>query len=200
MVIWKTIVQIILNGWNKMKKEIWRDVVGYENLYQTSNLGRARSLDRWVKSKSGSVRLCKGKILKPGTTKDGYLKVCLCKNGKKKNFRVHRLVAEAFIPNPYNLPEVNHKDENKLNNNAENLEWCDRLYNVRYGTGIERVAEKNTNGKLSKSVLQFTLDGEFVREWESIAECGRNGYNQGNVAACCQDKRKSHHKFIWRYK
>lgn len=179
--------------------EIWRDIKNYENLYQGSNLGRARSLDTYRKGKNGSVRFCKGRILKPVTTKDGYLQVVLCKNGKKKTYYVHHLVAEAFIEIPEELKhlngtrylQVNHKDEDKTNNNVNNLEWCDRTYNINYGTRNERC---------SKPVLQYTLDGQFIREWESATEAGRNGFNQGNIAACCQGKRKSHHKFIWKYK
>ena len=177
-----------------MKKEFWKNIKDYENLYQGSNLGRVRSFDRWVKGRNGSLRFCKGRILKPGINGRGYLQVDLCKNGKVKKFLVHRLVAEAFLPNPDNLPEVNHKDENKQNNNVENLEWCDRTHNVNYGTAIERMIKT-----ASKSVLQYTLDGQFVREWESTAECGRNGFNQGHVAECCQGKRKTHKGFIWRY-
>lgn len=180
--------------------EVWKDIRNYENLYQTSNLGRARSLDRWVKGPNGSVRLCKGKILKPKTTKDGYLRVGLRKNGKKKMFLVHRLVVEAFLPNPNNLPCVNHKDENKQNNSVNNLEWCSYSYNINFGTRNERMAKKNTNGKLSKTVLQYDLEGNFIREWQSTKECGRNGYNQGAVAACCRGELKKHKDSIWRYK
>lgn len=183
-----------------MKKEFWKPILNYEGLYQSSTFGRVRSIDRWVKSKNGSVRLSKGKILKPGTDKDGYLQVGLYKNGKRKTYKVHRLVAEAFIQNPDNLPEVNHKDENKLNNNVENLEFCDCKYNINFGTRTERCSKKNTNGKLSKKVLQYTLDGQFVREWESTAECGRNGFNHGNVVSCCQGKLKTYKGFIWSYK
>lgn len=184
MAIWKTIVRIIWNGWNKMKKEYWKPVVGYEGLYEVSNWGRVKS-----------IKFGRERILKPGTNNRGYLFVNLCKNGKKKNFRVHRLVAEAFIPNPYNLPEVNHKDENKLNNNAENLEWCDRKFNINYGTGIERRSKTQ-----SKPVLQYDLEGNLIREWKSVTECGMNGYNYGNVAACCRGILKTHKGFIWRYK
>lgn len=180
--------------------EVWKDIRGYEGFYQSSTFGRVRSLDRWVKCPNGSIRCCKGKILKPVTNKYGYLKVGLWKNGKVKNFLVHRLVAEAFLPNPENLPCVNHKDENKLNNNVNNLEFCDCKYNINFGTRTEKVIAKNTNGKLSKKVLQYTLDGQFVREWKSIRECGRNGFIQQAVAACCQGKRKKHKDFIWKYK
>lgn len=177
-----------------MKKEFWKNIKDYENLYQGSNLGRVRSFDRWVKSKNGSLRFCKGRILKPVINGRGYLQVDLCKNGKVKKFLVHRLVAEAFLPNPDNLPEVNHKDENKQNNNVENLEWCDRTYNANYGTAIERMIKT-----VSKPVLQYTLDGQFVREWKSTAECGRNGFNQGHITDCCRGVRKTHKGFIWRY-
>ena len=171
-----------------MIKEYWKPVVGYEGLYMVSNWGRVKS-----------IKFGKERILKPGTNNYGYLLVKLCKDGKVKAFTVHRLVAEAFLPNPHNYPCVNHKDENKQNNVVSNLEWCTHEYNNTYGTRIERVAEKTTNGKCSKPVLQYTLNGEFVREWESTAECGRNGFNQGNVVTCCQGKLKKYKGFIWRY-
>lgn len=132
--------------------------------------------------------------------KKGYCLVTLSKNGTQKNFQVHRLVALHFLPNPNNLPQVNHKDENKLNNNVENLEWCSHSYNVNFGTRNERISDKNTNGKRSKKVYQYTLDGQFVREWESTSDCGRNGYNYGHVADCCRGERKTHKNFIWKYK
>ena len=115
-----------------MKKEYWKPIVGYENLYEVSNLGRIRSFDRWVKSKNGSIRICRGRILKPYTNKDGYLYVVLSKNNKHKTYKVHRLVAQAFLDNPNNLPQVNHKDENPLNNNVNNLEWCNSKYNCNF--------------------------------------------------------------------
>lgn len=180
--------------------EVWKDIRGYENLYQSSTFGRARSLDNYRKGRNGSLRFCKGKILKPSTDKDGYLLVGLCKNGKQKTYKVHRLVAEAFIPNPNNLPQVNHKDENKQNNFVSNLEWCSAKYNSNYGTAIQRSSEKKINGKKSKTVLQYTLDGQFVREWKSTAEAGRNGYNHGAVAACCRGKLKKYKDSIWKYK
>ena len=164
--------------------EIWKDIRDYENLYQGSNLGRVKS-----------IKFGKERILKTFKNKDGYLQVGLWKNNKRKIFLVHRLVAQAFLDNPNNLPEVNHKDENKLNNVVSNLEWCDRTYNVNYGTAIERMIKT-----VSKPVLQFTLDGKFVREWESTRECERNGYNHGAVVSCCKGKQKTHKDFIWRYK
>ena len=169
-------------------KEIWKDIKDYEGYYQISNLGRIKSLPR-----NGTIK--SERIIKGAISKNGYLRVCLQKNGIKTNFLVHRLVAEAFIPNPDNLPQVNHKDEDKTNNIYTNLEWCTASYNTNFGTCIERRIKKQ-----SKKILQYTLDGEFVREWESIQECGRNGFNVGNICYCCQGKYKSSQGYIWKYK
>ena len=162
-----------------MKKEYWKPVVGYEGLYEVSNWGRVKSL------KFGKERILKQSI------RHGYYIVSLWKNGKGKTYSVHRLVAEAFIDNPDNLPCVNHKDENKQNNVVSNLEWCTHEYNNTYGTRIERC---------SKPVLQYDLNGNLIKEWKSLHECGRNGFNQGDICKCCNGERKTHQNFIWRYK
>ena len=159
--------------------EIWKDKKNYEGHYQVSNCGRVKS-----------IKFGKERILKLIKNKDGYLYVNLYKNNIKKKYKVHRLVAEAFIPNPNNYKEVNHKDECKTNNVVTNLEWCDRGYNNNYGTRTE---------KCSKKVYQYTLDGQFVKEWPSTREAARNGFNQGNVAACCRGELKKHKCFIWSY-
>ena len=127
--------------------EEWRSVPGYEGLYEVSSYGRVRSLDMYVKCRYGNYRLHKGKVLSPAKDKNGYLKVNLCCNGKDKIIRVHRLVAQAFILNPDNLSEINHKDEDKTNNSVENLEWCDRKYNINYGSRKDKVRDtKIKNG------------------------------------------------------
>ena len=166
-----------------MIKEYWKPVVGYEGLYMVSNWGRVKSMNY---NHSGKER-----ILKLIPNRYGYLYVNLYKNNIKKKYLVHRLVAEAFIDNPDNLPQVNHRDENKLNNNVDNLEWCTNEYNINYGTRNERC---------SKPVLQYTLDGEFVREWPSTMECERNGFNRGNIWMCCQGKLKKYKGYIWKFK
>lgn len=166
-----------------MKKEYWKPVVGYEGHYQVSNFGRVKSI------KFGKEIILKQKI------KGGYYCVNLSKNNKVKTYLVHRLVAEAFISNPDNLPQVNHKDEDKTNNIYTNLEWCDAKYNTNFGTCIERRSKKK-----SKPVLQYDLEGNFIREWKSVTECGMNGFNQGNVAACCRGELKKYKDFIWKYK
>lgn len=109
-------------------KEIWKDIEGYEGLYQISNTGKVKSLKRKYKTKK-----CDEIIKSPSLASRGYFRLPLCKEGKVKYFYIHRLVAQAFIPNPENLPQVNHKDENKLNNNVTNLEWCTHTYNMNYG-------------------------------------------------------------------
>ena len=127
--------------------EEWRPIVGYEGLYEVSSYGRVRSLDMYVKARYGNYRLHKGKVLSPGIRPDGYLFVNLTYNGKHKTITVHRLVAQAFLPNPDNLSEVNHKDEDKSNNRVENLEWCDRKYNLNYGSRKDKVRDtKIKNG------------------------------------------------------
>lgn len=102
-------------------KEVWKDIEGYEGLYQISNLGRVK-------------RVATGKVLKGGKDKDGYLMVKLYKNNIRSNKKIHRLVAEAFIPNPENKPQVNHADENKTNNSLDNLEWMTAKENINHGT------------------------------------------------------------------
>ncbi len=179
-----------------MENEIFRDIENYENLYQISNLGRVYS----VKS---------GKFLKPQKRKDNYLQVILWKNGKLKAYLVHRLVGQAFIPNPMNYKEVNHKSEIKTDNRVENLEWCDRSYNNSYGTRLERqlanpnwkTSHEKIAKKLSKPVLQFTRDNKFVAEFPSTMEAERQTrIFQTNISKCCNGKLKSAGGFVWRFK
>lgn len=177
-----------------MKKEIWLPVKGFEGLYEVSSFGRVRSLGNFNSNNS------KVRILKPAINTWGYLQVCLYKNGKKYICLLHRLVAEAFIPNFFEEKQVNHIDEDKTNNHVENLEWCDRKYNCNHGTRIDRIREKRINGKLSRPILQLTKTGELVREYPSIKEAVRNGFDLGNVCACCRGERKTHKGYIWRYK
>ena len=170
-----------------MKEEEWRDIAGYEGLYQVSDLGRVRSLDY---NHTGRAQ-----VLKPTMARNGYLLVWLFKNGKSKSYLVHRLVAEAFLSNADGLPEVNHNDENKTNNAVSNLEWCDRSYNVNYGTGIDRMA-----AALSKPVQQLTLDGILVALWPSTHEAARQtGVYQGNICSCCNGKLRSTGGYKWQY-
>ena len=185
-----------------MIDELWKDITGYERLYQGSNFGRVRSLDRLVKYSNGRLRFYKGSILKPCKNKKGYLHVSLYKDGRAKIFDVHRLVWEIFngtIPDGY---EINHIDENTKNNYLSNLSVVSHKDNINWGTRNKRVSVAMTNGKLSKPVLQFTLDDEFVKEWPSVTEAERNGYDHRNISACCLGKKyhKTYKGFIWKYK
>lgn len=172
-----------------INKEEWCPVRGYEGLYEVSNFGNVRSLNY---NKTGEI-----KLLSTVEDNKGYLSVCLHKNGKQKKYLVHRLVAEAFIPNTNNLPQVNHKSEVKTDNRVENLEWCTASYNINFGTRNDRHAKL-----MSKPVLQYTKTGDFIREWSSTRECGRNGFNQSGVQKCCLGKTrlKSYKGYIWKYK
>ena len=175
-----------------MKKEIWKPVAGYEGRYEVSNFGRVKSLNY--------MRTGKEKILRLQNGAHNYQIVCLTKDGKERMHYIHRLVAEAFIPNPENLPQINHIDENRFNNCVENLEWCTVKYNINYGERTEKVVKKTTNGKKAKIVRQFSLEGDFVQDWPSLAELERQtGFHRGNVGKCCQCKYKSAYGFKWEY-
>ena len=166
---------------NELKKEEWRPVKGYEGLYEVSNFGRVKSLNY---NHTG-----KEKILKPFKRKDGYLQVILCRNGKGKMFSVHRLVASAFLPNPNNLPQVNHKDEVKTNNCVSNLEFCDCKYNINYGSHNERVAAAQRNNPARSKVVEASKFSDFRTiefRFASTREADRNGFNHGNVSTCCR--------------
>lgn len=174
-------------------EEIWKDIVGYDGLYQVSNFGMVRSL-----------KFNKVKILKTPSNKYGYNVVHLLNNNKNKSYYVHRIVAQEFIPNSKNYPMVNHKDENKSNNRVDNLEWCDNKYNLNYGTAQQRKIKKQINRKdQSKPVLQYTKSGEFVKEYPSAAEAHRQtGVYMVNICTCCRgnSKYKSAGGYVWKYK
>ena len=177
-------------------KEIWKDIKGYEGLYQVSSLGRIKSMERIARN-NHRVR---ERILKTYIDKDGYIKCCLCKEGKRKPLMVHRLVAKAFIPNVNNYPVVNHKDEVKDNNIVDNLEWCTAKYNSNYGTSIKRMSEKlkkrylttqnryNTNSK----IVVLLNNGMLFESTEDAANyCG---LSRQMVAYICKGIKKTRKK------
>ncbi len=152
--------------------EEWRPIAGFEGLYEVSSAGRVRSLTRYKK------------VIKPIVLKSGYCQYQLWHNNTRRVGLAHRLVAQAFIPNPDNKPVVNHIDENKLNNSVDNLEWVSHVENCRYGTAIARRTKHldyskrriNNAGQIaacSKPVAQYTKDGKFLRNWKSASECAR---------------------------
>lgn len=160
--------------------EEFRDIKNYEN-YEVSNLGRIRR---------------NGKILKPSKTTTGYLRVNLYKNGIMKSAYIHRLVAQTFLPNPQNLPMINHKDEDKTNNSIDNLEWCTAEYNNSYGTRIKRVVEKN-----SKPVLQYDFSGKFIKEFSSVSDAAEEiGVSLGTLSGALTGQQKTSKGYLWKYK
>ena len=168
-------------------REEWRDIVGYEGLYQVSNTGKVKSLNYRGTGKE--------RILKGYDSGKGYLRVDLCKEGKVKQPLVHVLVATAFLDNPYNLPIINHRDENPKNNNVENLEWCTSKYNNNYGTRTQRVAEK-----LSKPIFSIDKESGEIREFPSTMEASRQtGISHGHICDCLKGRRKSAKGFYWHY-
>jgi hypothetical protein len=164
--------------------EHWKDIEGYEGRYQVSDLGRVKSLYKG-----------KERVMSAGKHKMGYLLVTLFNGCKRKTYTIHRLVADAFIPNPNNLPQINHKDECKTNNAVSNLEWCDAKYNNNYGTHKERHTKA-----LSKPVYQYTMEGSLVRSYPSTREAERHtGYSNQLISSCCRGKYKQAYGYIWSY-
>lgn len=143
--------------------EKFKPVQGYAGIYEISNLGRVKSLSRVVERKDGNTRVTEDRIILPFLTKCGYHQIVLCKDGVRKKHYIHRLVANAFIENPNKLPIINHKDENKLNNRVENLEWCTAYYNLRYG---------KMQAKLVK-IDVIDSKGDIIEVVEGIRECER---------------------------
>lgn len=173
--------------------EEWKPTIGG---YLISSYGRVKNPERL--DNSGHNR--KEKIIKPYITRFGYLRVNLYENGKRKNFHVHRLVALAFIPNPNNLPQVNHKDGNKHNNCFDNLEWCNQSENLKHAYKMGLMVAKLNNSKLSKQVLQYSLNGELICKYPSSKEVERQtGFKRTNICACCRGVMKTAYSYIWRY-
>lgn len=181
--------------------EIWKPIPNYEE-YEVSTFGRVKRLAYNKYVCGGSFQHCNERVLASQPRKNGYQAVVLSKKGVVKSFLIHRLVALTFIPNPYNLPQVNHKDENPSNNCVGNLEWCDQKYNSNYGTSKNRIALKLKNGLLSKPVQQYCTDGTFVREYPSAIEASRQlGLNVSGIISCCNchPKHKTCGNYQWKY-
>ena len=190
--------------------EIWRTPIHKGEIYdkyQVSNLGRMVNLNY--------RRTGKAKLMEPYEKGRKYLQVYLSKNGKKDWIYVHQLVAETFLPNPLNKPCINHKiegDEGKkinmvifnedgtVDEERSTIEWATYEENNNYGTVRERISDAQTNGKTSKPVLQLSLTGELIREYPSVKEAERNGFNHCNICQCCNGKQKTHKGFRWEYK
>ena len=159
--------------------EIWKDIKGYEGIYQISN-----ELEKAINN-NGGVQILNERIINPHINNRGRLIIRLYANDDVHNYQISRLIAEAFIPNPNNYNVVHHKNHNKTDNRVANLIWIDFA--------------KHTKLHHSKIVYQYTLDGKLVKIWESQSECGRNGYNQSAISACCRGEHKTHKGYKWSY-
>lgn len=170
-----------------MDFEIWKPIKGYEGLYDVSNLGNIRSLPR---------NTTKGKILKPQKDTNNYMMVGLVKDKKTKFKRIHRIVAETFLDNINNLPEVNHKDGNKKNNNVNNLEWVTSKENIHHA-----IKNKLIIGlKQAVKVNQYDLQGNFIKQWDCMNDIQREiNINSTLISRCCKGEQRKSHGYQWRY-
>lgn len=165
--------------------ELWKDVKGYEGLYQVSNKGRVRR---------------DGRVLSTPPDSNGYCVAVLCKGGVRHSVKVHRIVAAAFLGEPFDGAEVNHIDEDKSNNSAENLEWCTRLQNIRHGTGRERRATNQRNRHGNKPIEQWSLCGNLIERYPSIREVTRrHGYDRAFIVRCANGKQRTAYGCIWQF-
>lgn len=174
--------------------ENWKDISGYEGLYQVSDMGRVKSICSHVRLQNGELMKKKPHILKP-QNRCGYRCVNLFKDGSIHTVNIHRLVAESFLPNPHNYPVVNHKDENKTNNNVGNLEWCSHAYNLNYGT-----AERRRAISQGKVVLQLDKNGVLIKRHLTLMDAYRDtGVDYRNISLCCYHKRKTAGGYCWKF-
>ena len=188
----------------KMQKEIWKDVAGYEGYYKVSINGVVKAYDRIVKSSFNATRVVKGVVMKHHISNAGYYYVCLSKDRKTTHCFIHRLIAVAFIPNPENKKTVNHINSNRLDYNISNLEWATQSENIIHGFRYGFI-KNNMTGRFgkdnphSKSVVQLTMNGEFIKEFDSITSA-QNETGCSNVSMVCNNKRKSCNGYKWKFK
>ena len=169
--------------------EIWKDVAGYDGLYQVSSFGNVKNIKT-------------GRILRPCVHRTGYISAMLYKNGKPKRHNIHRLVAIAFIENEHNYPCVNHIDENKANNCIENLEWCTADYNMKHGTMSDRLSKNrgHDSRRAGRKVVQMDTRGRVIKVWASISQASKEtGTAKTSIQECCNGIHKTANQYIWTY-
>lgn len=183
-------------------KEIWKDIEGYEGLYQISNLGRVKSLERYRKGKHEALTFCRERILVDRVGKNGYRQICLCKNNIKKLLLVHRLVAKAHVPNEMNLPYVDHINGVRTDNKSINLRWCTAKENLNFDLARKNISQSNRSSEKCKQhikslhracckeiVIEFP-DGS-TKEYKSATSAEKDGFNHSLIIACCRGKQKT---------
>ena len=184
-----------------MINEIWVDVLGYEGLYQVSNLGKIKSLPRFKKSKWGTLSYINGCDIKPKVSNRGYIRVGLSKDGKQTPLLAHRIVAKAFIVNTENKPHINHIDGNKLNNHISNLEWCYHRENILHAMNTLGIIMSHSGSKngLSKAVYQINDIGVVVAKFDCIRDTELLGFSSACVSLVCRGKQKKHKGYHWSF-
>lgn len=192
-----------------MENETWKDVVGYEGLYQVSNFGRVKSIEHYSAVKRGDIVMNMkkpGRILQPLIRQHGYLGVQLYGRGghatkNMKTFSIHRLVAEAFIPNPDGLEEVNHINEDKQDNRMVNLEWISHKDNTNFGnTQKKRVATNRVKHNKFIPILQYSINGDFIKRFDSISDAARETHTYaGNIIKCAKGNYTHTGGYVWKY-
>lgn len=187
--------------YSSTEKEVWKDVKGYEGIFKISNKGRLKRI-------KNSPNMPDNNILKGSICMHGYRYYNMKVRDKGKKNKAHRLVAIAFLENPDNLPQVNHIDGNKLNNTAENLEWCDQLHNNRHAlaTGLRKInmehvrkAQRVSAHKQKKRVAQYNLDGTLVGEYDSLQEAAKGFNSAPNISRACRSKTRTAYGFRWKF-
>ena len=183
-------------------KEIWKDIEGYEGLYQVSTKGRVKSLERKTLTKTGILLKTEEHILDGNIDRYGYCRVHLFNQNCDKTFLVHRLVAKAFIPNPLNLPSINHKNEIKTDNCVENLEWCTVKYNDNYGNRNKRMSatQRKRRPLFNRPVIQYSLDGKEIARYDSAYYAAKvTGVLAGSITSVCRGRFSQTGGYRWKY-
>lgn len=182
--------------------EIWKDVVGYEGLYQVSNYGRLKSLTKRCRIPNNTYISVPCERILVFDIINGYCKITLCKNGKTQKTSVHRIESLAFTPNPENKPCIDHIDGNRMNNCLYNLRWCTVKENMNNDITIQRISKSKMGvmNPFSKRVVQYNLDGSIVKVWDSIRIAEKEGgFDSSAISKCCKGKYKNHKGFLWKY-
>lgn len=194
-----SIFEIYPENWFSLEDfegEVWKDIPGFEGCYRISNCGRVKSISRM---RQNSHQVIPSRILKYGDNGHGYIIVNLYKNNIGHMKYVHRLVAIAFLPNPLNLPEVNHKDEDKFNNKLENLEWCTGLYNTNYGTGLSRAKRTREDNGWCRSIDMYDIEGHLLKTYKHGLDTERDGLSRRAVYNVCVGRTKSYKGCVFRF-